>query len=35
MSRAKQDEVKKAVQIDGHTIRQAQEIKLLGVMLRM
>ena len=35
MSRAKQDEVKKAVHIDGHTIRQAQEIKLLGVMLRM
>ena len=26
-------EVKKAVQIDGNTIRQAQEIKLLGVIL--
>ena len=34
MSRAKQ-EVKKAVHIDGHTIRHAQEIKLLGVILRM
>ena len=32
MSRAKQ-EVKKEVHIDGHTIRQAQEIKLLGVIL--
>ena len=32
MSRAKQ-EVKKAVHIDGHTIRQVQEIKLLGVIL--
>ena len=31
-SRAKQ-EVKKAVHIDGHTIGQAQEIKLLGVIL--
>ena len=26
-------EVKKAVHIDGHKIQQAQEIKLLGVML--
>ena len=32
MSRAKQ-EVKKAVHINGHTIRQAEEIKLLGVIL--
>ena len=32
MSRAKQ-EVKKAVHIDGHTIRRVQEIKLLGVIL--
>ena len=32
MSRAKK-EVKKAVPIDSHTIRQAQEIKLLGVIL--
>ena len=32
MSRAKQ-EVKKAVHIDGHTIRQAQDVKLLGVIL--
>ena len=32
MSRAK-EEVKKAVPIDSHTIRQAQEIKLLGVIL--
>ena len=32
MSRAKR-EVKKAVHIDGHTIRQAQEVKLLGVIL--
>ena len=32
MSRAKQ-EVKKEVHIDGHTIRQAQDIKLLGVIL--
>ena len=31
MSRAKH-EVKKVVHIDGHTIRQAQEIKLLGMM---
>ena len=31
ISRAK-DEVKKVVHIDGHTIRQAQEIKLLGMM---
>ena len=34
VSRAKQ-EVEKAVHIDGHTIRRAQEIKLLGVILRM
>ena len=34
MSRTKQ-EVEKAVHIDGHTIRRAQEIKLLGVILRM
>ena len=32
MSRAKQ-EVKKAVHIDGHTIRQARDVKLLGVIL--
>ena len=32
MSRAKQ-EVKKAVHINSHTIRQAEEIKLLGVIL--
>ena len=32
MSRAKQ-EVKKAVHINGHTIRQAEEIKLLGVIV--
>lgn len=34
VSRAKL-EVEKAVHIDGHTIRRAQEIKLLGVILRM
>ena len=32
MSRAKR-EVKKAVHIDGHTIRQAQEVKLRGLIL--
>ena len=32
MSRAKQ-EVKKEVHINGHTIRQAQEINLMGVTL--